>query len=80
MGDRLGTPGAIGFLFDLFTIFLDLVEEATSLAWHVPGSLAIEHFQGTDKKYQTSKVTDIKVGFNSLLGFRISIWLGGGKL
>ena len=28
-------------------------------------------------KYRTSKVTDIKVGFNSLLGFRISIWLGG---
>ena len=30
------------------------------------------------KKYQTFIVTDIKVGFNSLFGFRISIWLGGG--
>ena len=30
------------------------------------------------KKYQTFIVTDIKVGFNSLFGFRISIWFGGG--
>ena len=57
--------------------FLDSVEEATSLAEHVHGSRAIEDFEGTDKKYQTFIVTDIKVGFNSLFGFRISIWLGG---
>ena len=50
---------------------------ATSQARTAPGLLAWPASKGTDKNIKLHIVTDIKVNFNSMLGFRISNLVGG---